>query len=68
MDNLATTIMVLIILVPLVLLLGGWLFMLFIGNASIASAGLIPALGYWPSFWVVVAIKTATATSSAIKR
>lgn len=41
-----------------------WPVMLFIGNASIASAGLVPALGYETVVWLTGAVAIATGGSN----
>lgn len=53
---------------PLIFMLGGvvslvvaWPVMLFLGNAGIASDGIVPALGYWPVFWITWALSVVTA-------
>lgn len=52
-------IMAAIIGLPLLFLVGGlwaallaWPAMVFVGNASIISDGLIPSLSYWTTFWL----------------
>lgn len=61
----------LILLLPVLLVLGGvlslivaWPVMLFIGNAHIASGGVIPSLGYWTTFWLVWAVSIITAKAT----
>lgn len=68
-DNLAGTVLAVIFLVPLLFILSAallaWPVMLFIGNASIASGGLIPAIGYKTTFWLSAAIIVLTSPSRA---
>lgn len=61
-----------VLALPIVFLLSGvvslvvaWPVMLFLGNASIASDSVIPALGYWPTFWLTWALSVVTARPTA---
>lgn len=59
-----------IVAIPFALTLGGivslilaWPVMVLIGNASIASGGVIPSLGYWTTFWISWAVLLLTSGS-----
>lgn len=60
------TILILVILfapIALAVIIGlvAWPVMLMIGAASATSAGLVPALGYWTTFWLTGALVLVTA-------
>lgn len=54
----------LIIGIAALALVYGWLFMLFVGAAH-SYDSVIPALSYWGSFWLALAIGTVAGGSSA---
>lgn len=61
-----------VLALPIIFVLGGvvslvvaWPVMLFLGNASIDSGGVVPALGYWPVFWITWALSIVTARPTA---
>lgn len=68
-DNLVGLFLALVLLGPLLFVivaaLVAWPVMLFIGNASIASGGLIPALGYQTTFWLTAAVLLLTSSGHA---
>jgi hypothetical protein len=54
--NFIVGIVSILLLAALGIFLSSWIVMLFIGNASIASGGAIPALSYETVVWLVLAL------------
>jgi len=62
-----------LIVIPLVVLLGAvvslvvaWPVMLILGAAASVSGHGLLAVGYWTTFWLVWAVRIATAGTSAV--
>lgn len=55
---------VMVVLGALVSLVLAWPVMLILGAASVTSGGLVPAIGYWTTFWIVWAVRIAVAATS----